>query len=159
MRPTFCIAMITLDETRLRRMLQEHITEPYVVTEVLEFEDELDSQGRPIPHREVWLRRYEGRLLRLRQIAPDRVDIHRDQESIIRVLQAISPTERLFHWAAQSSAREYHGMCSMRCVVYCLSHDRNTASATQAEPAAPPNGGPAAGLGNSDVDGGPPSVS
>jgi hypothetical protein len=151
--------MTALDETRLRRLLQEHITEHYEVTEILEFEDEVDSQGHPIPHREMWLRRYEGRLARLRQVAPDRTDIHQDHEAIIRALQDISPAERLFHWAAQGATREYHGMCSMRCVVSCLSHARNAASGTGAEPGASPNGGPTTPLDNPGAAGGPPSVS
>jgi hypothetical protein len=151
--------MTAPDETRLRRLLQEHIMEPYEVKEILEFDDEMDAQGQAIPHREIWLRRYEGRLARLRELAPDRKDIHQDHEAIIRALHAISPDERLFHWAAQSVAREYHGMCSMRCVVSCLSHARNAASARRAEPGAAPNGGPAGGLDTSGASGGPPSVS
>ncbi len=154
----FGIAMTALDERGLRRLLQEHITELYEVTEILEFEDEVDAQGRPITHREAGLRRWEGRLSRLRQVAPDRTDIHHDHEAIISALRALSPTDRLFHWAARSATREYHGMCSVRCVVSCLSHAR-VASATRAEPGAPQNGGPAEPLGNSGVGAGPPSVS
>ena len=114
--------MPTLDEATLRQMLREHITEPYRFTEIAEFEDEFDPSGQPIPHRDSYRRRYEGRLARLRAAAPERTDLHDDHAAVIRVLDATAQDERLFHWVAQSATHEYSGVSTRHYIVTFYEH-------------------------------------
>jgi len=108
----------------LRQLLREHITEPFDVIQIEEFEDEFDSQGQAIPQRDIYRRRYEGRLARLREVAPDRTDIHDRHIAILRALEATAPSERLYYWTAQSQTREYYGVATVRSIVSCLWHQR-----------------------------------
>jgi hypothetical protein len=116
--------MPTLNEDALRHLLREHITERYDVIEIAEFEDEMDMGGRPISHRDSLRWRYEGRLARLREVAPDRTDLHEEHAAILRVLEATTPNERLYTWTAKSETREYFGVAALRFIVFVHSYSR-----------------------------------
>ena len=116
--------MPTLNEDILRRLLHEHITEDYDVIEIAEFEDETDASGRLMPHRDSLRWRYEGRLARLREVAPNRTDLHDEHAAILRVLEATTPQERLYHWTARSETREYFGVAALRFIVFVHSYSR-----------------------------------
>ncbi len=110
--------MIPLNEDTLRQLLREHITENYDVTEIEEFEDETDREGRILSHRDSLRWRYEGRLARLIEVAPDRTDIHEEHAAILRVLEATSPQERLYHWTAESKTHRYFGVAASQYLVF-----------------------------------------
>jgi hypothetical protein len=116
--------MPTLNEDTLRQLLREHITERYDVTEIREFEDETDTAGRPISHRDSLRWRYEGRLAKLREVAPDRTDLHDEHAAILRVLEATTPHDRLFTWTARSETREYFGVAALQFIVFVHSYSR-----------------------------------
>ena len=114
--------MPTLNEATLRQLLRGHVTEAFDVIQIEEFEDEFDAQGRAIPHRDSYRSRYEGRLARLREVAPDRTDLHDEHVAVIRVLDATAPTDRLFSWVARSASREYSGASTLRYTVSFYSY-------------------------------------
>lgn len=116
--------MAALNEATLRQLLRERITEQFDVVEIAEFEDETDSQGQPISHRDSYRRRYEGRLARLLEVVPERTDLHDEHIAVIRVLDATAPTERLFSWVTRSSTREYSGVSTPRYIVSFYSYTR-----------------------------------
>lgn len=120
--------MPILDEDTLRRLLREHIAEHYHVVEIVEFEDEIGSDGRAMAHRESLMWRYQGRLARLRQVAPGRTDILEEHAAILRVLEATSPQERLYMWTAQSATHEYSGVAALRFLVIFRSYPRRHAA-------------------------------
>lgn len=119
-----------MNEILLRNLLREWISEEYVVTELCEFEDELDPFGRPVPHRDIYRAINESRLAGLQRVAPDRTDLHDVQRAVLTALSAIPAHERLNYWFARSSTHEYSGVACARgiisfCAVTSSPDDRN----------------------------------
>lgn len=117
--------MNTLVEATLRQLLREHILEPFHIIHIEPFETESDSHGNAMPHRDSYRRVFEGRLSRLREVAPNRIDIHEQHIAVLRALEAVEPTENLYHWTAQGQVREYFGVSTFRGIVSCFSHSRS----------------------------------
>jgi hypothetical protein len=114
--------MTPLDEVMLRRLLREHIAEAFDIVQIEEFEDEFDDQGRAIPHRDSYRSRNIGRLERLREVVPDRTDLHDRHVAVIRLLDVMEPNERLYHWVARSKTREYSGASTLGYIVSFYSY-------------------------------------
>ena len=108
----------------LFKLLQEWIAEDYTVVEIEPFGDELDSLGMPIPHREIYRRRYESRLSGLRQLVPERIDIHSEHQAVLDALSNLKPDARLYYWEAGSRLRVYSGVASSTGIVSFYSNDR-----------------------------------
>lgn len=96
----------------------------YVVTEVGEFEDEFEALGLPIPHPDIYRRRYETRLSNLQRVLPDRKDIHADHRAVLTALSAIPSSERLYYWFARSSTHDYSGVCCSHGLISFITNDR-----------------------------------
>lgn len=116
--------MNKLTEATLRRQLQEFIIEPFHVVQIEEFTTEHDAQGDVLPHCDSYRRLFEDRLARLRELVPNRADIHDEHMAVLQALEVIRPTERLYHWIARSHGREYFGAATLRCIVSCFSYAR-----------------------------------
>ena len=116
--------MNKLTEATLRRQLQEFIIEPFHIVQIQEFKTEFDADGDALPHCYSYRRLFEDRLARLRELVPNRADIHDEHAAVLQALEVIRPSERLFHWIARSHKREYFGAATMRCIVSCFSYSR-----------------------------------
>ena len=114
--------MNTLTEPTLRRLLQEHILEPFQVIQTDSFETELEPNGNALSHRDSYRRDIEGRLARLRAVAPKCTDIHEQHLAVIRALEAIEPTEHFYYWTARTQTREYFGASTCHRMVSCFSY-------------------------------------
>ena len=106
-----------MNEALLRKLLQEWVMEEYFVTSICEFEDEYDSLGLRIPHRDVCRRSQESRLEGLLKVVPERTDLHDRHRAALAALDALSPTESLYLWFARSSTHEYCGVTSARGII------------------------------------------
>jgi hypothetical protein len=119
-----------MSEALLRRLLQEWVAEEYIVTEICEFEDEQDSLGQRIPHRDICRRSQESRLQGLQRVAPDRTDLQEVHRAALLALANLSPAESLYYWFARSSAHKYSGVASTSGIITFISvasspNDRN----------------------------------
>ena len=99
-----------MNEALLRTLLGEWITEPYNLTQIVPFADVFDAAGRRFTDREVYQHRHRTRLSTLQQVLPTRTDLHAEHEAALIALSAIPADERLYHWVALSSEREYFGV-------------------------------------------------
>jgi hypothetical protein len=106
-----------VNEAILRNLLREWIDEKYTILEIDEFEDEVDSSGRPVPHRDIYRKRYESRLAGLQRVAPDRTDLQDEHRAVLSALSSIPNDERLYFWLVRASARQYSGVACIRGII------------------------------------------
>ena len=112
-----------MNEALLRNLLSEWITEPYTLTQIVPFADVFDAAGRRFTDGEVYQHRHQTRLSTLQQVLPARADLHAEHEAALVALSAIPADERLYHWVALSSEREYFGVaCSHGIVSFYSEH-------------------------------------
>jgi hypothetical protein len=104
-------------EAILRNLLREWIDVEYAVLELGEFEDEFDSLGQPVPHRDIHRNRYESRLAGLQRVAPDRTDLHDQHRAILSALSSIPADTRLYFWSVRGSTHEYSGIACVRGII------------------------------------------
>ena len=102
-----------MNEASLCTLLGEWITESYTITQIVPFADVFDAAGRRFTDGEVYQHRHRMRLATLQRVLPTRTDLHAEHEAALIALSAIPPGDRLYHWVALGSEREYFGVvCS-----------------------------------------------